>query len=337
MNDKGRYHSKQTMSYELALSAGRLPALFAPDAATARRVIEFFTANISNPHTRTVYARAAREFAAWCGRHGLGELREIQPIHVAAYIQELQLRLAIPSVKVQLAGIRMLFDWLVLGQILPVNPASVVRGPKYTAKKGRTPVLTAEETRILLDSIDTSTLIGLRDRALIALMTYTFARVGAAAGKMRLEDVYVQGRRTWVRLHEKGGKRHEMPCHHNLENYLFEYMQHRRTGKEAGRGQADPKAWLFPGMASRTAGRAERPMSQSDVYRMLRRRALAAGIQTRIGCHTFRATGITEYLRNGGKLEIAQQMANHESPRTTGLYDRRNDQVSLSEVERILI
>jgi integrase len=78
-------------------------------------------------------------------------------------------------------------------------------------------------------------------------------------------------------------------------------------------------------------------MSQADVYRMIRRRAADAGIKTKIGCHTFRATGITEYLRNGGKLEIAQQMANHESARTTGLYDRQNDQVSLDEVERILI
>lgn len=78
-------------------------------------------------------------------------------------------------------------------------------------------------------------------------------------------------------------------------------------------------------------------MRQADVYRMIARRALAAKVWTKIGCHSFRATGITEYLRHGGKLEIAQQMANHESSRTTGLYDRRQDQVSLDEVERIVI
>jgi site-specific recombinase XerD len=315
-----------------------LPALFAPDASTARRVIEFFAANISNPHTRKAYAKAACEFAAWCERYGIAHLRDVQPVHVAAHLQELQTRIAAPSVKLRLAGIRMLFDWLVLGQVIAVNPASVVRGPKHIARKGKTPVLTAEEARTLLDSIDPSSLIGLRDRALIALMTYTFARVGAAAEKMRLEDVYVQGRRTWVRLHEKGGKRHEMPCHHKLESYLHDYLAARRTSKEAARSAAvDPKAWLFPTFASRAGGFTERPMSQPDVYRMVRRRAAAAGIETRIGCHTFRATGITEYLRNGGKLEVAQQMANHESARTTGLYDRRNDQVSLDEVERILI
>jgi site-specific recombinase XerD len=79
------------------------------------------------------------------------------------------------------------------------------------------------------------------------------------------------------------------------------------------------------------------PMRQADVYRMIQRRAENAGIRTKIGCDSFRATGITEYLRNGGKLEIVQKMANHEFVRTTGLYDRRQDQVSLDEVERILI
>ena len=101
--------------------------------------------------------------------------------------------------------------------------------------------------------------------------------------------------------------------------------------------EADPKGWLFRTAIGRTGNLSERPMGQADVWRMIQRRAAAAGIETAIGCHSFRATGITEYLRNGGKLEIAQQMANHESARTTGLYDRRNDQVSLDEVERILI
>ncbi len=181
-----------------------------------------------------------------------------------------------------------------------------------------------------IDSVSTTSLIGLRDRALIALMAYTFARVGAAAEKMRVEDVYVQARRTWVRLHEKGGKRHEMPCHHKLETYLHEYI-------ELAGIKDDPKGWLFRTTLGQSGTLTERPMSQPDVYRMIRRRAADAGIETKICCHTFRATGITEYLRNGGKLEVAQQMANHESARTTGLYDRRNGQVSLDEVERILI
>ncbi len=312
-----------------------LPALYRPDAATAKRVIEFFTANIRNPNTRKAYAKAAGDFAAWCEHRGLHHLRTVQPIHVAAYIEDLQQRIAAPSVKVQLAAIRMLFDWLVLGQIVPTNPASVVRGPKHVVKKGKTPILSADEARTLLDSIDTQhrhaspRIVGLRDRAIIALLTYTFSRVGAAVA-MHVEDVYTQARRTWVRLHEKGGKRHEMPCHHKLETFLEEYIAAAGIVK-------DPKGWLFRTTEGQSGYLTNRPMRQADVYRMIRRRAEDAGIRTKIGCHTFRATGITEYLRNGGKLELAQQMANHESARTTGLYDRRNDQVSLDEVERILI
>jgi len=313
----------------LATKIIRPPALFLSGPQASKRFWEFFTVNIRNPHTRKAYGKAAGEFSTWCETHGITHLGDVQPVHVAAYIEELQQRIAAPSVKLQLAAIRMLFDWLVVGQIVPTNPASVVRGPKYVVKKGKTPVLSAEEARALLDAIDTSRLVGLRDRALVALLVYTFARVGAAV-KMRGQDIYTQGRRTWVRLHEKGGKRHEMPCHHKLEAFLEEYV--------AAAGMADvPKSWLFRTTEGQSGTLTERPMDQTAVYRMIRRRADDAGIKTKIGCHTFRATGITEYLRNGGKLEVAQQMANHESARTTGLYDRRDDQVSLDEVERILI
>ena len=304
-----------------------LPALFTPNARTAKRTVEFFTAQIRNPNTRRAYARAASRFSAWCAEHGLNDLQAIEPVHVAAYIEGLQLKMTAPSIKLQLAALRVLFDWLVVGQVIPVNPAASVRGPRHSVKKGKTPVLAADEARTLIDAIDTSSITGLRDRALIGLMFYTFARVGAVI-KMQVDDVYIQGRRTWVRLHEKGGKQHEMPCHHNLDDYLHAYL---------GAAQPGAKAWLFSTATGRSKALSSRPMSQSDVWRMIGRRAEQAGIKTRIGCHTFRATGITEYLRNGGKLEIAQQMANHESARTTGLYDRRNDQVSLDEVERILI
>jgi site-specific recombinase XerD len=316
-----------------------IPALFAPDRTTITRVIEFFTVNIRNPNTRAAYGKAAVEFALWCEHKGLRALRDVQPFHVAAYIEELTQIMAAPSVKLQLAAIRMLFDWLVVGQIIPTNPAAAVRGPKHSVKKGKTPVLSADEARTLLDSIETKhfpnsisplpNVVGLRDRALIALLTYTFARVGAAV-QMRVEDVYIQGRRTWIRLHEKGGKRHEMPCHHNLADYLDAYIT-------AVGIAGDAKGPLFRTTRGQSGYLTDRPMSRHDAWYMIRRRARAAGIATKIGCHTFRATGITEYLRNGGKLEIAQQMANHESARTTGLYDRRNDQVSLDEVERILI
>jgi site-specific recombinase XerD len=306
------------------------PAVFAPDDAAAKRFLEFFTANIRNPNTRRAYWRAVREFAAWWDDQRIGELQDIEPVHIATYVETLQLRLAAPSVKIHLAAIKMLFDWLVIGQVVAINPAAVVRGPKHSVKQGSTPVLSKEDTRTLLDSIDISTPIGLRDRALIALMTYTFARVGAVI-KMQVEDVYEKNRRLWVCLHEKGGKRHDMPAHHSLEEYLHAYLD--QAGTESG--------VLFRSAVARSGQLTDRPMAQQDVYAMIRRRVGAVGIETprmkKIGCHSFRATGITEYLRNDGKLETAQRMANHESARTTGLYDRRDDQVTLDEVERIRI
>ena len=307
----------------------QLPALFAADQPTRKRFVEFFTATIRNANTRRAYARAVKDFATWWEANALGSLQDIEPVHVAAFVEMQSQRLAAPSVKLQLAALRMLFDWLVVGQVLRMNPASSVRGPRHAVKKGKTPVLAADEARALLDSIESDTLIGLRDRALIAAMVYTFGRVGAVV-KMKVEDVYVQGRRTWLRLHEKGGKLHDMPAHHSLEEYLESYLQAAQT-------RDDAKGFLFRSVEGRSLVLSDRGLSQADVYRMIGRRALAADIRTRIGCHSFRATGITEYLRNGGKLEIAQAMANHESARTTGLYDRRNDQLSLDEVERILI
>jgi site-specific recombinase XerD len=300
-----------------------------PDAKAEKRFFEFFTAHLANDHTRKAYLNAVKSFAVWCELQSLRELAGVQPIHIAAYIQTIKSRYAAPTVKQHLAAIRMLFDWLVIGHVIEGNPAHAVRAPKYSVKKGKTPVLTPDEARDLLDTIDTATLIGLRDRALIGLMVYTFARVGAAI-QMKVDDYFIQGRRGWVRLHEKGGKLHTVPCHHNLDKYLEEYITHAGIAN-------DFDSPLFRAVAGKTGKLAQHALSQKDVHRMIRKRATRAAIKTQIGCHTFRATGITAYLKNGGKLEIAQQMAGHESPRTTGLYDRRDDEISLDEVERISI
>jgi site-specific recombinase XerD len=179
----------------------------------AYRFLEFFAAQIRNPNTRVAYFRAVCSFFAWCQKRHVCELGDIRSAHVASYIERLIKTHAAPSVKQHLAAIRMLFNWLVVGQIVEHNPTAAVRGPKHVVKKGKTPVLLGEEARKLLDSIKTETVIGLRDRAFIALLVYTFARVSAAV-HMQVDDVYIQGRRLWVRLHEKGGKEHTLPCHH---------------------------------------------------------------------------------------------------------------------------
>ncbi|MFQ3897918.1 tyrosine-type recombinase/integrase [Sphingobium sp. R-7] len=311
-------------------SALALPALVASaDEAARLRFLEFFAVTIRNPHTRRAYMRAAGEFLAWCEARGVASLAGVQPLHVAAWIEAQGGELAPPSVKQQLAGVRSLFDWLVMGQVVPANPAASVRGPAYSQRRGKTPVLVPDEARHLLDTIDVATHAGLRDRALIGLMVYSFARIGAALA-MRVEDVFMQNRRLWVRLHEKGGKRHEMPCHHNLEDYLTAYID--------GCGlREDRKGPLFRTIARGTGQLSETPLPQANAFAMVRRRAAAAGIGTAIGNHSFRATGITTYLKNGGTLETAATMASHSSTRTTQLYDRRPDDVTLDEVERVLI
>ena len=312
------------------LKAPTLPALVAAAGERAGiRFLEFFAATIRNPHTRRAYGHAVGGFLAWCADAGVPSIAAVQPLHVAAWIELQTRKHSAPTAKLRLAALRHLFDWLVVGQVVPVNPAASVRGPAHQVKTGRTPVLEAGEARALLDRIDTTTVAGLRDRALIALMVFSFARIGAAVA-MRVEDVFVQKRRLWIRLQEKGGKRHEMPCHHLLEEYLHAYLD--------GAGIADDAR----GPLFRTIGRGTKQLTRTalppaNAYVMVQRRAAAAGIETRIGNHTFRATGITAYLKNGGTLENAAAMANHASTRTTQLYDRRRDEISLDEVERIRV
>lgn len=305
-----------------------VPALVASAGDQAGiRFLEFFASAIRNAHTRRAYARAAGDFLAWCAGAGVSSITAVQPLHVAAWIELQTQTVSAPTVKQRLAAIRHLFDWLVTGQVVPHNPAASVRGPAHSAKQGKTPVLEASEARQLLDAIDVSTPVGLRDRALIALMVFSFARVGAALA-MRVEDVYVQQRRLWVRLREKGGTAHAMPCHHTLEAYLHAYLDETGIASE-------PKGPLFRTIARGTGQLSGTPLPQANAYAMVRRRAAAAGIATKIGNHTFRATGITAYLKNGGSLESAAAMANHASTRTTQLYDRRRNDVSLDDVERI--
>jgi site-specific recombinase XerD len=318
-------------SLALATSAAVIvPALIAGASEhAARRFLEFFAAAIRNKNTRAAYYRAVSHFFAWCDAADLGDLVDIEPLHVATYIEVLGATAAKPTIKQHLAAIRMLFDWLVVGQVLALNPAHAVRGPKHVVRRGKTPVLTADQARRLLESIEVSTVVGLRDRALIGAMTYAFARIGAVVA-MHIEDYYPQGKRWWLRLHEKGGKRHEMPVHHKLEVFLDEYLAAAGIRDES-------KGPLFRTARGKTGVLTAEAMHRVDAYRMIRRRTAELGFKIKLGCHVFRATGITAYLEAGGTLENAQAMAAHESPRTTKLYDRTGDVITLDEVERITI
>ena len=263
----------------------------------------------------------------WCEQRGLHRLDAIRPIHVAAYVE--QLPLSRPSVRQHLSAISRCFDWMVSGGTLDTNPATSVQRPRHVVRVGRTPVLSDDQARTLLESISTDRVPGLRDRALIGTMLYTFGRVGAVIA-MDVEDYRLSNHQRTFLLHEKGGKEHHVPAHHRLVEYLGEYMD--ATGL-----WHSPKSPLFQAVDITKSRLKGTRMNRQIVFQMVRRRARRAGLPSTINCHSFRATGITNYLSNGGSLEDARAIAAHESSQTTRLYDRTGDSITLDEIERITV
>ncbi len=304
----------------LGVSTDRVPAIIADAGpSTVQRYLEFFAASIRNPNTRSAYLVAAEKFCAWCELHDVGPLRDLQRLHVAAYIEQLTGLQSAPTVKQNLAGLRMLFAFL---RVPDENPAEGVRGPKHVVRTGRTPVLAAEQARQLLESIPITTFTGLRDRALLAAMIYSFARISAVVG-LDVSDYHYHGARRWFRLHEKGGREHQVPVHHRAEEYIEAYL-------------AEVAIADGPLFRAGDAGRvSERRLTRHAAWEMVKRRARAAGLPADTTNHTFRATGITVYLENGGTIENARNIAAHASLRTTQCYDRRSEQVTLDEISRI--
>ena len=317
---------KSSPAAPLAAFADRLPPMIAmADERVAWRFVDFFAVTIRNPNTREAYYRAVCRFMDWCDGRGLGRLDVVMPIHVAAYVEQLPLSRA--SVRQHLSAISRCFDWLVSGGVLGSNPATSVQRPRHVVRVGKTPVLSDEEARTLLESIPTAKVGGLRDRALIGAMLYTFGRVGAVIA-MDVEDYRISNHQRMFLLHEKGGKEHQVPAHHSLVEYLGEYMD--ATGL-----WNTPKAPLFQALDITRSRLKGSRMNRQIVFQMVRRRARAAGLPPTVNCHSFRATGITNYLSNGGSLEDARAIAAHESSQTTRLYDRTGDRITLDEIERI--
>ncbi|MEP6755953.1 MAG: tyrosine-type recombinase/integrase [Chthonomonadales bacterium] len=292
----------------------------------SKRFVEFFTVPIRNKHTRQAYLHATCLFLDWCDQRGM-ELETIEPIHVAAYVENHPG--SPPTIKQHMAAIRMMFSWMVEKGVLAMNPAREVKTEKFSRSEGKTPAFTAEEITQLFGSIDTTSLLGQRDRAFLAVMAYTFARVSAVAS-LKVKDYVQLGRRSLIRLNEKGGKERDIPCHHLLEQYLDAYLVVAGVS-------GDKEAPLFRSIQGKGIKQelTVRPLLRFDAYVMVRRRLQAAGIIGEFSCHSFRATGITNYLENGGNLEMAQYIAGHADSRTTKLYDRRGQKATLEDIERI--
>jgi site-specific recombinase XerD len=321
--------------------------LAAIEPRAAEVMAQFFAAELDNERTRRAYKKAAADFFHFAAPQMLTRLSAINALHVSSWITDMKARgLAVPTIKQRLAGLRMLFGALAREQVIRFNPVSVVKGPKHKIDRGKTPVLDAEEVDCLLTSIEPTTLIGLRDRAMIAVMAYTFARISAVTS-LKMEDVFHQKQHLWLRLTEKGGKVKDVPCHHVLREYIAEWIA-------AAKLEADPAAPVFQSFAwepkseddACTRGNEKdaeprkriltgRPITQAMAWEMVQRRARRAGIKSRVCNHSFRAAGITAYLKNNGTIERAAHIAGHASTRTTQLYDRRPDDVTLDEIEKI--
>lgn len=305
-----------------------LPALMASAGGAAAFVWEeFFSGEIRNAHTRRAYAHAVRRFLAWAEGQGL-ELVRITPGLVGQYLD--QLDASAPTKKQHLAALRGFFDKLVVRHVVILNPAASVRGPRYSADEGKTPDIAIDQARTLLQSIDLGHVVGLRDRAVIAVLIYTAARIGAAAG-LKMKSLEHDGSQWILKFAEKGGKAREIPIRHDLERYLLAYLD------AAGLREAPKDSPLFRSAAGKTKVLTAKAATAGDLGRMIKRRLKDAGLPARLSPHSFRVTTITDLLEHGVPLEDVQHLAGHADPRTTRLYDRRQRRVTRNVVERISV
>ncbi len=288
---------------------------------------EFFAGRVRNRHTRLAYERAVRRFLGWVDRQGV-ELPRVTPGMVGAYLDAHPG--AVPTKKLHLAALRAFFDCLVTRHVVVLNPAAAVRGERYCAAEGLTPEITPAQARRLLASVDTATLPGLRDRALLACLVYTAARAGAVAG-LRRRDLADDGTQSVLRFAEKGGRVRLIPVRHDLEQLLLDYLA--AAGPAAAAGDAP----LFQTLAGRRGHPTGRAMTGVDVWRVVKRRLQSAGLPARLSPHSFRVCAVTDLLSQGVPLEDVQYLAGHADPRTTRLYDRRQKQVTRNTVERISV
>lgn len=310
-----------------------LPDLILNAGASARFAYEeFFQADIGNPATRRAYRQAVNRFLRCCASRDIA-LHQVTPAMVGDHLEMLKTKrgelASKPTRKLHLAALRHFFDRLVLRHAVALNPAASVRGPKHCVVEGRTAALSVQQARHVLATIDTHTVIGSRDRAIIAVLIYTAVRVGAVA-KLRRRDFFTDGRQWLFRFDEKNGKERVIPARHDLEGFVKAYL--------ALAGDAELSAPLFCSLRRGGIESRDHRVTPGDILRMVKRRLRRAHLPDGVlSCHSFRATTITNLLEQGVALEDVQYLAGHADPRTTRLYDRRRREVTRNIVERIAI
>jgi len=288
---------------------------------------EFFKATINNAHTKRAYGRSVARFLAWCEEKGV-ELHQITPGLAGEYVGQLP---GSPPTKNQaLAALRHFFDGLVMRHAVALNAFASVSGVKHSVAEGATPEISIEQARKLLHSIDVAHVVGLRDRAVLGVLAYTGARVGAIA-RLRLGDLRNLGEQRSLRFREKGGKVREIPVRSDLDAWLREYLD------VAGVAGQDGRMPLFRAADGKRRQLMEGGYAAHSIRQMLKRRLEDAGLPHLFSPHSFRVTVVTDLLNQNVPLEDVQYLAGHSSPRTTQIYDRRRRRVTRNIVERISI
>jgi len=274
-----------------------LPTLVSKAGSAARFAWEeFIFGKIRNLHTRAAYERAIRQFLSHCETLGK-ELPTVSPRDVGCYLDGLNYAPA--TKKLHLSAIRHFFDTLVTRHVVVLNAAASVRGERLQVVEGKTPEITVPQARKLMRSIDTKTVVGLRDRAVIGILIYTAARVGAIAG-LRRADFYDLGDQHCLRFTEKGGKSREIPVRHDLQMFIAKYVA-------AGLlDHSDKSTPLFRTTIRRTKMLTQNGMTAGDMGRMVKRRLRNADLPPRLSPHSFRVATITDLLSQGVPLENVQ-------------------------------
>jgi site-specific recombinase XerD len=285
---------------------------------------EFYFAQLANERTRALYERAVRRFFRWADELNLSP-QAITAAAVGRYLRSLPL--SAPSKKLELAALRRFFDVLVEKRVLDHNPARSVRTGRYSQREGKTPEITVEAARTLIEAIPRQAMIDLRDRAAIGALCFTAARAGAVT-KLRLDDLTHDGRQAVLAFAEKGGQARSIPVSEKLQALLDEYLL------AGGLRLADSSGPLFRTIDP--AGRlTDRWFTAGDLRRMLKRRLAAAALPSQFSPHSFRAGVATDLLQQGVAHEDVQRLLGHADARTTSLYDRRQRRVTRGIVERI--
>ena len=310
--------------------------LVIPDARESKRqktadtLLNILEGRIRNKNTRSAYKNAWRLFFQFCSEYKL-ELDKVKPYHVGMFLKRHTGSIA--TQRQHLSAIRLLFNELLEQGVAELNPAARAKPPRLQRESSHTTAFECEEITALLGAINLDSLRGVRDKALFSVLAYSWARVSAVAG-LKVGDYYSRKDVRWLRLEEKRGKIHEVPVHSKAREAIDQWL-------EVSGLESNPDAPLFPTFAkdNKTFARDKtnqlRHLDRTGIWRLVQTRTRACGIKKRFGPHSFRAGGITEYLNQGGSLDMAQRIAGHSQLSTTKIYDRSGDRLTIAEIERI--